>query len=57
MRICGGKGSTVRFVFHRAENIVRKVEYALPCSTLYPIMFPKGLFVRGLESRHCMVKS
>ena len=46
------------FVFDRVENIVGKGENAgYQHFLLFPTMFSKGLFVKVVKSRDCVVKS
>ena len=47
----------MNYVFDRAENIVGKGENAGYAFSPFPIMFSKGLFLRGVKSRDCVVKS
>ena len=42
-----------KFVLGRVENIMGKEENA---DSPFPIMFSKGLFVRVIKSRDCVVK-
>ena len=48
----------LKFVLGRPENIMGKGEKCwFPSFSPFPIMFPKGLFLRVVKSWDCVVKS